>query len=392
MSFRNRVRLAIKINRPQFLDEKEAYRLADGTIKTSSVIVRKVFEGTTDWFPEPWHERLKIAFAHDTVVIEGEKYMGEISQTGSYDITWQEFGDYPTAPAKFKAEVTPYAATNSNCMTCDEATQLQLVDDFITPAVNQGTTKVVDVIANDNICCYPVVFTITYFNTDYVVSAIIDSLGIVTMVMKTPLLTANNAKLVTYRATCASGGYDEADVRANITGTIVGCLAPLNLAVINITTDGALITWDAPSPAPGLGYFYSVFNASIPGPAIQTGAVGGSPLLLSGLPINSDIQFFIGSDCGGTGTSNEVEIDFHTSIAESASCGRYQCLFVDPVQPSSATGQLRYMDCFHSIVAVNVTNGHAVFVCALETSPGNPVSITILSAAGTNFINYVGPC
>src|SRR5688572_11990655 len=115
MAFKNRVRLPIKLHKPQFPEETEEYRKANGVTVVLSVVIRKVYEGQTDSLPEKLHERLKIALRHDSVIIEGDKYVGAITQEGSYDIEWIDFLSKPIAQAKFKANVTPFNASNSNC-------------------------------------------------------------------------------------------------------------------------------------------------------------------------------------------------------------------------------------------------------------------------------------
>src|SRR5687768_3265995 len=97
MAFRNRVRLPIKLHKPQFVEESDKYRKANGASVVLSVVIRKIYEGQTDSLPEKLHERLKIALRHDTVIIEGDKYAGAIVQDGSYDIEWIDFLSKPIA-------------------------------------------------------------------------------------------------------------------------------------------------------------------------------------------------------------------------------------------------------------------------------------------------------
>src|ERR1700749_4669286 len=103
MRFSNRIRLPFKLHKPQFLEDANRYRKANGVTVTLSVVVRKVYEGLTDSIPEKLHERLKIALVHDSVQVEGDKYVGVITQEGDYQIEWQDFLSYPLAQGKFKA-------------------------------------------------------------------------------------------------------------------------------------------------------------------------------------------------------------------------------------------------------------------------------------------------
>src|SRR5882672_301914 len=229
MPFHNRVRLPLNLFAAQFGATKSQYVKADGTIKVLSNQLKKTYNLKTDWIPEMWHQRLMIALSHDTVTIEGEKYFGGVALDGVYQIDWDEIFRTPVAPAGVQVAVTPFDESSNNCMSCDEAGQLQLEDDIFPAPLEEGESTDIDVPANDSICCNPVTFSITSFNTDYVASASIDSNGNVSFVMKTGLVSANGIKLLTYRATCFNGGYDEADLFGDVNGTIPGCLAPTNL-------------------------------------------------------------------------------------------------------------------------------------------------------------------
>ncbi len=96
--------------------------------------------------------------------------MGAISQEGDYQIEWPDFLTYPLGQATFKANVTPFNATNSNCTTCDEFTQVVTEDDDI-GTISEGASESVAVLDNDAICCYPVTLTIVSINSDLVQSA-----------------------------------------------------------------------------------------------------------------------------------------------------------------------------------------------------------------------------
>lgn len=76
MAFRNRFRLPLELRSPQFIDDQEKFIKANGEIVTLSAIVRKQYDVRTDYMPEKWHERLKIALAHDSVNIEDTRYFG----------------------------------------------------------------------------------------------------------------------------------------------------------------------------------------------------------------------------------------------------------------------------------------------------------------------------
>ena len=58
MTFKNRIRLPFYLSRPQFPDEKNIFRLANGVAKVQSIVIRKVYEGETDYLTEDQHQRL----------------------------------------------------------------------------------------------------------------------------------------------------------------------------------------------------------------------------------------------------------------------------------------------------------------------------------------------
>jgi hypothetical protein len=187
MAFKNRIRLPLYAKQPQFPAEATRFRLADGTTKTLSVFIRKIYQIETDYLTEQQHQRLVIALNHDDVKIEGERYIGGVAIDGDYRIDWVDFLDYPVAKGSVQVTVTPFDFTNSNCQTCEQASQLSLVDDDA-GEVEEGTPKDVDVFANDNICCYPVTAEITWFDTGYFTSVTINAdTGIVTLTTKDPL-------------------------------------------------------------------------------------------------------------------------------------------------------------------------------------------------------------
>ncbi len=112
----NRVRLPIHFNQPQFIDDGIIYRKTNGQIKVQKKITTKEYQGTTEFFPEHIHEKLKIALSHDQVYVESNKYTGGIYST-DYKIEWD--ANMCFAPAAFKATATPYIIRNTNCIDCD---------------------------------------------------------------------------------------------------------------------------------------------------------------------------------------------------------------------------------------------------------------------------------
>lgn len=384
MAFTNRVRLPIKISKPQFIEDRQEYRKANGVTVTLSIIIRKVYEGITDSVPEKIHERLKIALAHDSVTIEGDKYVGVITQEADYQIEWSDFLDRPIAQGKFKANVSPFNATNSNCGTCEEYTQIVAVDDSI-GTVDEGQSYDVDVLANDDACCSPVQLTIVTSNSDYVQSVTINVDNTLTIVIKTPVPDATGVTLVTYRAQCDNGQYDEANVIADVDGSAPACLAPTNLQVQTVSDVGATITWDQPVGA--TSYEWELFLLSDLGTPIQTGTstTVDDNAILTGLTAATQYRLYVRSDCGSGNFSNYVYIDFITNPATGTdTCGEYSLY-----NGSFGLKQASYIDCNGDSQILFIPTLQTRSICALQYSAGNPVDITVQSGI---VITYVDLC
>ncbi len=388
MAFHNRVRLPLNIDRPQYAATREVYTKADGTTKTLSAVLKKTYQGKTDWMPEKWHERLMVALNHDSVVIEGEKYLGGVALDGdsTYIIDWDEIFRTQIAGAKFQVLVTPFDNSNANCMTCDQANQVVLVDDDMPSDLNENTDYSIDVIQNDSICCYPVVFTITSFNSDYLSSCTIDVNGTAHFHTKSGLVEINGLKLFTYRATCSSGGYDEADVFGNINGTVPGCLAPTDLTENSLTQTSIEMVWTPPSPAPD-HYFWQLLS-SPGGVVLQSGDSATNFVDITGMTASTAYTFQVRSQCDGTdsdGTaSNWIQFPFVTAAAATNTCGEYRIFYygTDP------TGHVTYLNCFGTYSTRSIIKLTNENICALQSSPG---VFTDISGASIS-ITYVGPC
>lgn len=376
MSFKNRIRLPIKLTRPQFPKDKSTFRYADGTTQTLSVVVKKTYEGETDYMAEKWHQRLVIAMEHDNVTIEGDKYLGDVVTDGDYSIDWPKFMDYPTAKAEFTVQVTPFDNTNDNCQTCEEAQQLSVENDVFPDPLEEDTDYSIDVADNDNICCYPAVFSISSYNTDYITSAEIDQLGNVTLHTKASFMSGNGVKLLTYRVTCPNGRYDEADITGDMDGSIPGCLAPSDPVASGITATSAHINFTA-SPSVPHHYLWRLFKTSAPGVQVQTGT-STTVLTLTGLSAGTAYKWFVRAQCeegnDDETASNFIELDFMTNTA-SASCGEYKLNFNDPFGGPGAGTNAEYQDCNGVNQPIFVPNNITRVFCARQTTPGVPVYI-----------------
>lgn len=385
MPFLNRIRLPLMIGKVQYPDERNVFRLADGTKKVQSVVIRKVYTGVTDYLPEWVHQRLKIALSHDTVNIESDKYLGGVSIEGEYEIEWQDFKDYPYAQANFKVEVTPFDFSNSNCQSCEEATQLSLVDDHFTSELDQDTEYTIDIFENDTINCSPITVTITYQNPIFIASATIDeNTGILTIVTKPLFVQRNTEKILTYRVACSNGGYDEADVYADLVGSETACLEPTGLNVSALDYNAAAVSWSAPSPAPAEGYEWQIAEADSPAVIIDSGTVMALTASTESLEPSTDYIFSVRSKCGSTDFSQWVNQTLRTTTVEE-SCGRYTVeVFGDDPR---AGKDITYIACNNKVSTTHVFPFRPRTICAFQSTPGTPVSII-----GADQITYIEPC
>jgi hypothetical protein len=389
MAFRNRIRLPFYLTRPQFPDEKDVSIMADGTRKTRSIVVSKVYEGVTDKFPEWVHERLKLALNHDYVLVEAERYFGQLVADG-YDIDWETFLDYPYAPASFKAIVTPYNMVNSNCLSCEAATQLDLVDDSLPDVIAQSTTYEFNVFANDTINCRPFTAELMYVNSIFVDTATIDEVtGMLTIVTKPLFFQRNAVKLVTYRVTCENGAYDEADVYANLTGDeVAACLEPTGVHIVSKDSESIVMAWTAPDPAPD-EYEWQIVEADKPGIIVDSGTTAdvtvNMPSGTAALTHSTSYTFSVRAVCGG-GNSEWVNFSVSTDPLDENECGRYRVTFFDEFTNRNWK-DITYVACNGSVATIRLHSYKPKMVCALQNAIGQPVSII-----GADEIEYIFSC
>lgn len=390
--FKNRIRLPMQLHSAQFPEERTVFRKANGESKTLSVIVRKTYELETDFMPEKWHQRLKIALAHDVVTLEGERHLGGISQDGDYNIEWPDgVLHYPTAKAALKVQVTPFDATNANCQSCEEASQLDLADDEATGiygALQEDQDYTVMVADNDDICCYPAVFSLVSFNSNYLTSASIDpATGELSIHTGTDLNSANGVVIATYRVTCPNGAYDEANVVADIEGSTSDCLAPTDLSLEVVTSEGLGFVWSAPDGPPD-SYEWELYEGDSP---VGTPVATGTETLtqtdtITGLGSNTEYYFQVRSVCGES-TSNFVGTT-GTTLEQSDSCGQYNINYTTVSGPAFVN--VSYTDCNGDVQNVQVLNNTDRLVCALQTAAGIPVNLSSTNPDVT--INYLTLC
>lgn len=384
MPFKNRIRLPFYVTRPQYPREANVFRRADGSTKVQSVIIRKVFEGETDNLPKEIHERFIIALSHDDVTIEGRYLSTGVSLDSDYDIDWLKFLDHPLAKAAFKVQVTPFNYSNDNCQTCEEVSQVVCEDDDI-GVLDEDETVSVPVLENDSICCKPVTISLVTYNSDFLDSCIVSGSEIV-IHTKPSLPSANSVLLVTYRAQCPNGSYDEANVIANINGSEVACLAPTDLVITAISDIHCYISWAQPFGA--LSYEWQLYLLSDLSTQVDGGTANTTEnaIDLMGLTPATQYRFYVNTVCADDDRSNSAYIDFTTDPASGTdTCGSYELFNSDPADFHIGN----YLDCNGVQQFVNIPPFHQRVVCALQNSPGTPADMSVDFEIN---ITYLGLC
>lgn len=286
MAFANKIRLPIHLNRPQFPVEEDVYTRANGKRIVTNATVFKELEGKTDWMPKEWHERLSIALRHDEVSITSQNFTGAFRISGSYEIEWQDFLDYPLAPAKFKGFEDGFSARSNLCNTCAASSQLGLVDDFVNVA--EGESYEFNVASNDFIGCGTPVFEVMSFNATYVESATINGAGVLSITMKDTIPSLSQVNLVIYQVTCGSEKAT-ATVIGGMTGSGIVCQQAENLTYTmdeNATLPVELtVEWEEPDTVP-TRWFWQIEKLS-DGSVIGSGNTTDLSFIINALEFNT---------------------------------------------------------------------------------------------------------
>lgn len=393
MPFLNKIRLPFYLKQPQYPAERTVHRRADGVTKVLSVEVRKTYQGQTDHLDPDLHQWLTIALNHDTVNVEDKRLISGIALDGDYTIDYVEFLDYPLGQASFQVQVTPFNQFNDNCQTCEEATQLELVDDTFVYPLSEGEEATISVFDNDSICCSPITAEIVTFNTTYVESASIDAAtGIITIQLLATTPTDININLVTYRVTCPNGGFDDADVFGDVNGSEEVCQPPSNLVYTHInqseiSTESEEISFTASVSVPESydWLLYSCDNLSTP---IDSGNVTSSPIIiLPALEPGACFVISIRSVCGVGDFSEYVSLEF-TTPGVTTNCGRFQITANDGTFDREAY-EYTYIDCNGVEQNRGIVNLATQTICMLVTNANNPVYFA--SDPQVSY-EYIEPC
>jgi len=395
MPFKNRIRLPIMFAKPQYPIERNTFRLSNGATKVLSMVIRNTFEGKTDQLPEAWHRKLVIAMAHDDVTIENERLMSDAVLDGDYDIDWQDFLNYPIAQANFKVQVTPFDATNSNCQTCDDMTQLNLVDDSTTDVWEEGSTnEFPDVLTdNDSICCRPYVISLVIYNTLYFTSVTIDTAGVLTATVINPCPIIDNVWIARYRVTCPDGSYDEAEVYGNITGSDVSfCYPPIGPLVYSPITGNntsANISWDPYFPVPTCGWAWELYLTDDLATIIQSGNVVIPEVTITGLTAGVSYTVLVKSDCCAYDYSTPLTLEFSITSFAAESCGSFEVTYLPNVD--DAPQSISYMNCAGGITNRTFTVAEIATICML-IYPGATTPVYFVASSVDISNTYIELC
>lgn len=390
MPFLNRVRLPIHITTPQFPIEATRFRLANGDKKTLSAVIRNTYILKTDYLNKEMHQRLVIALTHDTVNIEGDKYVGGVSLDSAYEIEWVDFLDYPLGQANATLEITPFDVTNTNCQTCDVLSQLSLVDDDI-GELEAGATGEINVYSNDNICCFPPSAEIVSFNTTYLDDATIDEeTGIVSLVVKADAFSVGSIVLATYRVLCPDGTYDDADVYGSISGETPDCEQPSPLTVLaEVGGTSAYADWTFPVVTPTGGFEWQLFRADTPGTPVDSGTTTDHFVEMTGLEPLTDYIFYVRSACEEGVYSPYTSGEFNTPDTDIEDCGSFSVIINDGTVENTPYS-FSYMDCSGTLRDRIGRNLEEYTICMLMDAFNQPVYFESLEPYFT--VTYTEPC
>ena len=112
----NQLRLPILIRDATQTHERQVYLRSDGTTLKLQERIGKQYTLETDYLPEPVHERIALALAHDYVELYDDTTQRWLPfvLSGDYEVEWPE-NQYALAPAKAELTLAQYKTVNSYC-------------------------------------------------------------------------------------------------------------------------------------------------------------------------------------------------------------------------------------------------------------------------------------
>lgn len=323
-TFNNKVRVPFYLNKPQFPFEEEVYVKANGEKRTTALMIKKEFEGTTEYMPAEVHESLAVALKHDFVHVISENLTGGFQINGTYEIEWPN-ANFPLSPAKFKGYDQDFTLRKSTCADCKPYSELTLVDDYLGDVI-EGQELTYNVFSNDFIYCALPFTIITYVNNEFVESYIhaVESYGI-HFKLRPSLNSEDNVLLFKYMVHC-DGETATASVFANIRGTAqLTCPVPTGLTSTLITAAEFPVeyqfAWTAPDPGTVEDYFWSLHYATPGQPIITSGNTSGNTVNVNHLPYATALVFKIQHICSTTLKSSFAELPLTTFTKPATASG-----------------------------------------------------------------------
>ena len=376
MAFKNRIRLALTLSKPQYVETRRVFTKSNGKIQLLSSQTKKVLELETDYFPAKWHERLAIALAHDTINIENRNKLYSVIKDSDYEIGWVEALDYPVAQAKTKVAIADFEAVNSNCQTCDDVCCAVAPDETIaSPTYTESASfNFTLTLARAQSLCSGITLEIININELYVLSATLVG-DTISFVLKDSFFANPNAQLCQYKSSkdnCFDTGY----VYASVVGTEVGCPPITNLILENVTTNEATFSWDRGLPDTGNPDQWELYLGIIGGSPVQTGNTLMGSAVCSGLAAGATYWLQVRSDCGDGEYSAWTSLEITTNDVDE-SCGLYTLLYRNFNAGAPPSVVVSFTNCLGQPESVPVFNFVGRPICALQTSPGVPSSINL---------------
>ncbi len=378
MAFKNRIRLALFLSKPQYIETRRVFTKSNGKIQLLSSQTKKVLELKTDYFPSNWHERLAIALAHDAINIENKNKLYSVLKDSEYEIAWIEALGYPVAQAQTKVSIADFEAVNSNCQSCDDICCAVAPDETIVPVVpieeNDVFNYTLTLFAEQS-SCIGVGVEIVNINDVYVLSAVLAG-NVITFTMKPSFFSDPNALLCQYKAAKDETCFDLGNVYAPVVGTEIGCPPPTILALATSTSNELTFTWNRGLPDTGNPDQWELYLNIVGGSPVQTGNAPAGNVNLIGLAIDTQYAFRVRSDCGEGVYSAWVEITESTEPV-SAQCGLYDLLYRNFNPGAPASVNVTFLNCAGINQTILVFNFVGRPVCMQQTSPGVPTSIIL---------------
>lgn len=115
---KNIIRLPVYLLKPDWPTKRTVYRQSNGRSQLTSATIAKQYALETDHMPEVFHECLRVALVHDSVILECPNIReGTVAviESEDYKVQWNDDIRVLYAPAKGSLMVATFGYANSNC-------------------------------------------------------------------------------------------------------------------------------------------------------------------------------------------------------------------------------------------------------------------------------------